>query len=264
MSKKIVLKSVIAIAMLGFVLVFSSCKKEEKPKPTDSSVVAPTNLSVTDITETTVRLTWTGTADSYEILLANQSVADIPFSSTTNSCLVTNLTENTLYTWKIRAKKGNNYSEWVAGSGFTTAQKTPETHGIVGVWEYEKAEIKELTTSYPLMEEIIKTAFQEHGIPEMLGSSVFDGTYEFTEDGKVINSSNIASYEINDKKLTITNLGIISGTYDYSISGNEMYWDWNVDLPKILEEYEEFAQYKEYIAAAGITKFIIHITFKKQ
>ena len=30
MSKRIVLKSVLAVAMLGFVLVFSSCKKEEK------------------------------------------------------------------------------------------------------------------------------------------------------------------------------------------------------------------------------------------
>ena len=118
MSKRIVLKSLWAVATVGVVLSISSCGD----KPKDTPVSPPTNLSVTDITETSAKLLWSGTADSYEILLSSQHVTDVPFTSTTNSCLVTNLTENTPYSWKVRAKKGDKYSDWVTGPNFTTVQ----------------------------------------------------------------------------------------------------------------------------------------------
>ena len=96
--------------LVGGVVLFSSCNPEEK-KPVDT----PTKLSVTDVTEFSAKLTWVGTADSYEIMVGDKS-----YSQSETLLLLTGLTEGTTYAWKVRAKKGSDYSEWVDGSDFTT------------------------------------------------------------------------------------------------------------------------------------------------
>ena len=115
----------LSILLLASV-VFTSCGDKK------NTVDIPTNLSVTDITDVSAKLMWSGSADSYEIMLSSQLATNPPFSSTTTSLVLSNLTANTAYTWKIRAKKGDNYSEWVAGTAFTTtAPPTPPPSEVI-------------------------------------------------------------------------------------------------------------------------------------
>ena len=186
MSKKIVLKSVIAIAMLGFVLVFSSCKKEKDEE----------------------------------------------------------------------SKKEEPKKE---------EPKKEEVHEIVGVWEYEKVELKELTCSNPSLESLIKIALQQ---PEVVESFIeeFKGIYEFTKDGKIIAGDDIGNYEIQGNKLIITESSI-SGTFDFSIAGKKMYWNTALDAQSL--EYlsaflsELLGEYSPTPIDVQITKFGFQITFIK-
>jgi len=251
MSKKNVLKSLLAMVMVGFVLLFSACKKD---------VPTPTNLSVTSITETSVKLSWTGSADSYEIQLTNPQGMNIAITSTSNSRSATNLTENTAYKWKVRAKKGDKYSEWTAGSSFTTIQGTPKISGIVGVWKYEKIEIKEVKCDNLTTELAIKMGFQQ-----MAGES-FDGylggTYEFVKDGKLIYRTGIgdgeANYTVDGSKLTITDFDFISGTFDFFISDKKMYWD--------VDGFEMANQIgmSDLLIGMGVIKITLRITLAEQ
>ena len=258
MNRKIVLRSVFAIVAAGFVLSVSSCKKD---------VAAPTNLSVANITETTVSLMWEGTADSYEILLTSQSAADISFSSTTIFCVVTNLTENTLYAWKVRAKRGDDYSEWVKGTSFTTAKGTSEVHEIVGAWRYEKSEIKEIVCDDPLTAAMIQVAFQTYGIDEMI-EEIFGGRYEFTTDGNVKHwtdsGTDEGSYTVNENKLTITNSENLSSTFDFSIVNNKMYLDFDLlEMTDIAAKYE-LDTYLDILLSMGVTKCVLRMTYTKE
>jgi len=250
MSKKIVLKSLWAVAMIGFVLSLSSCKKDVPP---------PTNLSVADITEISAKLSWTGSADSYEIQLTNPQGMNIVFYPTANTCLAANLTENTAYKWKVRAKKGDKYSEWTAGPSFTTIQETLAMK-IVGTWEYEKIEVKEVKCDNPAMELAIKAGFQQFA-----GESFDDylgGTYEFAQDGKLIYQTGIgdgeANYTVNGSKLTITDFDFVSGTFDFSISDKKMYWD--VDGFEMADQIG----ISDLLTGMGVTKIILRITLVKQ
>ena len=112
---------IVSILLLISGIVFVSCQDKNKDKDKQTSVSAPTNLSVTDITWLSAKLTWSGTADSYEIAVGNKT-----YTATTTLCAPTDLSASTPYTWKVRAKKGNNYSEWVDGPNFTTLQAIPE------------------------------------------------------------------------------------------------------------------------------------------
>ena len=259
MSKRIVLKSLLAVAMVGFVLSFSSCKKKEDPSPTNptsSSVSPPTNLSVTDVAGTSVRLIWAGTADSYEIQFPNQQTTNNYLISTTNTSLVTDLTENTAYTWKVRAKKGNNYSKWVNGPSFTTTETLP----IVGTWEYKKIEVKDVTCNDPTTEFGIKMGFQQYAGESIDG--YLSGTYEFAQDGKLMYQTGIgngeASYTVNGSKLTIADFDFVSGTFDFFISGKKMYWD--VDGFAMADQ----VGISDLLIEMGVTKITLRITFAKQ
>jgi len=251
MSKKIVLKSLLAMAMVGFVLSLSSCKKDVPP---------PTNLSVTDITEASAKLSWTGSADSYEIQLTNPQGANLAFTSSTNACLAANLTDNTTYTWKVRSVKGDKYSEWVAGPSFTTAQTIPETHPIIGTWEYEKIEVKDVTCNDPIMELTIKMGFQQYAGESIDG--YLSGTYEFAQGGKLIYQTGIgdgeASYTVNGSKLTIADFDFVSGTFDFFISGRKMYWD--VDGFEMADQMG----LSDLLTGMGVTKITLRITLVKQ
>ena len=260
MNRKIVLKSVLAVAMLGFVLVSASCKKD---------VNTPADLSVTNVTETTAKLTWTGTADSYEILLTSQSAAEMSFSisTTTNSCLVTNLTENTLYTWKIRAKRGKNYSEWVSGTSFTTAKGTPDAHQIVGTWNYETVSLKEIVCDNPVTRAMILLGFQDYVATNI--EMILGGTYEFTADGKATRKINEETekglYVVDGDKLTITYAeDNVSATFNLSFADKTMYWEFDIfDMTEILTKHG-YEPYLTELSSNGVTKAVLKITLKKQ
>ncbi len=81
------------------------------PDPCD----APSNITATNITQTTATISWNGSADSYEIKL-NGSAAET-VNGTTKS--YTGLTASTDYTVEIRAVCENDYSDW-AEYQFTT------------------------------------------------------------------------------------------------------------------------------------------------
>ena len=173
MSKKIVAKGVVAIAMVGFVFAFSACKKEEPKKDPPKEKV----------------------------------------------------------------------------------------NSIVGKWRYEKAELKEVKCIDPTMEPLIKMAFQQYGVADMIGS-YFAGDYEFTKNGKLIISSEDGNYEANyvtnGNKLTITGSDILSGTFDYSISGKKMYWDIDgIEMASLFGMGDMLVGY-------GVTKLVVRITLAKQ
>ena len=84
---------------------------EEAPTPCD----APTALAVSNITETSAEVSWTGTATSYEVRLAGGT----PETVTTTSKTFTDLTTGTAYTVDVRAVCEDNQSAWVRIS-FTT------------------------------------------------------------------------------------------------------------------------------------------------
>ena len=115
----------LSILLLASGMVFTSCKDKDKDKDKDgssSSVSAPTNLSVADITESSAKLTWSGTADSYEIVVGSKT-----YTASTTLCAPDDLTPSTSYAWKVRAKVGNNYSSWVEGPNFSTTQAIPSS-----------------------------------------------------------------------------------------------------------------------------------------
>lgn len=119
------MKSVIKLFSILFlasgIVVFNACEKKTTNTGSDPNtgttkvIDPPTKLSVSDITEISAKFTWSGTADSYEIV-----VGDKTFSQDSTVLFLSNLTEGTKYAWKVRAKKGSDFSVWVDGSEFTT------------------------------------------------------------------------------------------------------------------------------------------------
>ncbi len=117
------LTKVLSLLFLASGLLLVSCKKDDDKKddttPTPSSVTAPSALAVSDITSTSAKFTWTGSGDSYEIVIGSQT-----YTSSTASYTASALTANTNYTWKVRAKKGSDFSSWVDGTAFKTLAAT--------------------------------------------------------------------------------------------------------------------------------------------
>ena len=87
---------------------------DPEPEPCD----APTNLEVSNITETSAQITWVGTAEAYEFKLNNQAAETL----TTTTKALTGLTPATAYTVEVRAICGEQTSEWVSTS-FTTLEQ---------------------------------------------------------------------------------------------------------------------------------------------
>jgi hypothetical protein len=87
---------------------------DPEPEPCD----APTNLSASNITETTAEITWNGTASTYEFKL-NGGTAE---TLTTTTKALTGLTPNTAYTVEVRSICENQTSEWVSAN-FTTLEE---------------------------------------------------------------------------------------------------------------------------------------------
>ena len=88
----------------------------EEPEPCD----APTDLAVTNITQTSADFSWSGTASSYEVRLGSNAAETV----TTTSKSFTNLTAGTTYTAYVRAICEESNSAWVSFT-FTTVAVTP-------------------------------------------------------------------------------------------------------------------------------------------
>ena len=159
-----------------------------------------------------------------------------------------------------------------SGSGKEEPKKEEpkESQAIVGKWKYEKVELHEFTTVIPDMDVTIKKMLEDMGIDEMLSetfSEIFE-MIEFTKEGKAILYSQEGNaegiYTINGKKLTITQSDGSPVTFDYSISGTNLYLDFDIRnfLKDGLDRFEEFKDYKMYLYM--ITKFIVRTSFTKQ
>ncbi len=96
--------------------------EDPEPEPCD----APTNLSASNITETTAEITWNGTATTYE-LKVNGGQAE---TLTTTTKSLTGLTPNTAYTIEVRAICGEQTSTWVS-TNFTTLEQIIIVEGEV-------------------------------------------------------------------------------------------------------------------------------------
>ncbi len=82
----------------------------------------PTTLTVTDVTATSAVFAWEGTAESFEIEVGG--VSEIVDAKTFTA---SELTPETNYIWRVRAKSGDLYSDWVIGTVFTTTFAIPES-----------------------------------------------------------------------------------------------------------------------------------------
>jgi hypothetical protein len=102
----------ISLALCGLVCFFS-CDKDEK-KETET-LAAPTNLTVSSVTDNSAVLSWTSDAASFEIKVGDQT-----HTSSVSSYALANLSPNTTYSWSVKAVKGDISSEWVNGPDFVT------------------------------------------------------------------------------------------------------------------------------------------------
>jgi hypothetical protein len=93
---------------------FTTLEEVVTPEPCD----APTNLSASNITETSAEITWNGTATTYEFKL-NGGTAE---TLTTTTKTLTGLTANTAYTVEVRAICEEQTSDWVT-TNFTTLEE---------------------------------------------------------------------------------------------------------------------------------------------
>ncbi|MEE1142340.1 MAG: fibronectin type III domain-containing protein [Bacteroidales bacterium] len=90
---------------------FTTLEEVVTPQPCD----APTNLSASNITETSAEITWNGTATTYEFKLNGGEAETL----TTTSKTLTGLTANTAYTVEVRSICEDQASDWVS-TNFTT------------------------------------------------------------------------------------------------------------------------------------------------
>ena len=84
-----------------------------------SACPAPQNVNVTDITDNSAEISWSGTATSYEVRLNGGNAETV----TTTSKSFTNLTANTSYTAEVRAVCESNNSAWVSTTFTTLAEQ---------------------------------------------------------------------------------------------------------------------------------------------
>ena len=93
---------------------FTTLEEIVTPEPCD----APTNLSASNITETSAEITWNGTATTYEFKLNGGEAETL----TTTTKALTGLTPNTAYTVEVRSICEEQTSDWVSAN-FTTLEE---------------------------------------------------------------------------------------------------------------------------------------------
>ncbi|MDR1681063.1 MAG: hypothetical protein LBS12_04675 [Prevotellaceae bacterium] len=103
---------ILAFAVCGLTFIASCDKNDDGETP----VATPSNLTASDITPTGAVLSWTSAEPAVEV-----KIGDATHPVTGAAYTASELTPNTAYTWQVRAKNGDRYSEW-ATSSFTTAE----------------------------------------------------------------------------------------------------------------------------------------------
>jgi hypothetical protein len=93
---------------------------------------APTNLAVSNRTETSATFTWEGTTFGYEIVIGEAE----PMIVNAKTYTTEGLTASTEYTWKVRSVVGDNIAgEWTDGPAFTTTPVAPKTLRVADLTE---------------------------------------------------------------------------------------------------------------------------------
>ena len=93
-------------------IITFTTEEDETPEPCD----APTNLAVSELTQTTAVISWEGTAETYEVTVGDKAPVNVSAKSYTCS----GLTANTTYTIKVRSICGDDVFSDVATTTFKT------------------------------------------------------------------------------------------------------------------------------------------------
>ena len=143
------MKKLLAGALGIFALAMISCGEtvdEFVPPyvpPTDGGELpalnAPKSLSLAANEGRWVVLAWTGddTATAYEVEVTPQGGEARTLQTESTSMGFYDLADVTNYTWRVRAKRGNDSSEWVVGTGFTTKPFTDPRTDYIGLWRLD-------------------------------------------------------------------------------------------------------------------------------
>ncbi|MBO7276861.1 MAG: fibronectin type III domain-containing protein [Bacteroidales bacterium] len=102
-------------ASIDAIHVFDAEGEPSNPDPEPEPCDAPTDLTVSNITENSADVAWNGTADAYEIRLNGNATETL----TTTSKQLIGLPDNFTITVEVRAICGEQTSEWVSTT-FTT------------------------------------------------------------------------------------------------------------------------------------------------
>lgn len=126
---KITAKLASVLIAVSAIAALSSCDPEKK----DTTVAPPEKLEVVKKSDKTAELRWLGDAHIYEMIISPKPESldgartygtitrtSEPEIVNGHSHIVTDLIAETTYTWKIRARRDDIFSDWVEGPEFTT------------------------------------------------------------------------------------------------------------------------------------------------
>ena len=121
--KKIVKLTVQSLLFCGAAGFVSCTETNINQGEEGTTLVAPTDLDVTNLTFDGATLVWSAVdgAEIYEVECSAWANTTLETSETTH--ILTGLTSETEYTWRVRAVNGEIESEWATGEPFTTSSQ---------------------------------------------------------------------------------------------------------------------------------------------
>ncbi len=149
--KTIMLFARISLMMCG-IAALNACSEPPVGPIGKEKLGTPEKLRVEAVSGTTAELSWKAVegAGKYSVVFGDMEAVDV----TEASYSATGLTSETIYTWKVRAIKGDVASEWAMGPGFSTLQVTaaPTDLTVVAVthhtakvsWKHDNADFHEV------------------------------------------------------------------------------------------------------------------------
>lgn len=132
-------RNIIAWSLIALLAAFGAACNDDDNKPDGSEnpgeelkpVVLPANARVENIADVTAILVWDGSSTEYEVEMNTKVLP----ATRSISYGLKGLTPETTYSWKVRSKEGERYSEWVSGPDFTTTSVIDYTKGWPGEWQ---------------------------------------------------------------------------------------------------------------------------------
>ncbi len=139
------MKKLLAGALAIFALAIVSCDTVDEFVPPYVPSVdggelpalnVPKSLSIAVNEGRWVVLAWTGdeTATRYEVEVSPQGGETRTLPTESTSVGFYDLADVTNHTWRVRAKRGEEFSEWVVGTAFTTKTFTDPRTDYIGSW----------------------------------------------------------------------------------------------------------------------------------